>query len=185
MLDCQIAILENAIARYFATGTIPGPIGARHPSITPFEAYHCADGHIIIAAGNNGLFAKLCDAIGAAEIAKRPEFSSNDLRTQNHVALKQALEAALAKGKCADWLARLDAAGVPCGPMNNVEQALNDPQILSRNMVVSVQDEKVGELKMAGNPMKLSGFADPSTRGRAPELDADRAHILAELGIEA
>lgn len=184
MLDCQIAILENAIARYFATGTVPGPLGARHPSITPFEAYHAADGHIIIAAGNNGLFDKMCQAIGAPEIAARPEFASNELRTQNHMALKAAIEAALAKGSCADWLARLDAAGVPCGPLNNVEQALNDPQVLSRNMVVSVQDEVVGELKMAGNPMKLSGFPDPTTRGRAPDLDADRQHILAELGVK-
>jgi CoA:oxalate CoA-transferase len=184
MLDCQIAILENAIARYFATGTIPGPLGARHPSITPFEAYHAADGYIIIAAGNNGLFAKMCDAIGAPDIVGRAEFASNDLRTQNHDALKQAIEAALAKGKCADWLAKLDAAGVPCGPLNNVAQALHDPQIVSRNMVVSVQDDKAGELKMAGNPMKLSGFADPPTRGRAPELDADREHILAELGLK-
>ncbi|MDF3075727.1 MAG: uctC, partial [Alphaproteobacteria bacterium] len=72
-------------------------------------------------------------------------------------------------------------AGVPCGPLNNVEQALNDPQVLSRNMVVSAPDATVGELKMAGNPIKLSGFADPSTRGHAPDLDADRAAILAEL----
>ncbi len=185
MLDCQIAILENAIARYFATGTVPGPLGARHPSITPFEAYATADGHVIVAAGNNGLFAKLSQAIGAPEIATQAEFASNDLRTQNHVALKQFIEAALAKDTTAHWLEKLDAVGVPCGPMNNVEQALHDPQILSRNMVVSVHDEKVGELKMAGNPMKLSGFADSATRGRAPELDADRAHILAELGIKA
>ena len=184
MLDCQIAILENAIARYFATGAIPGPLGARHPSITPFEAYHAADGHIIVAAGNNGLFAKLASAIDAPEIATRPEFASNELRTQNHVALKHAIEAALSKSKCADWLSRLDAAGVPCGPLNNVAQALSDPQILSRNMVVSAQDQRVGELKMAGNPMKMSGFPDPTTRGRAPELDADRLHILAELGLK-
>jgi CoA:oxalate CoA-transferase len=181
MLDCQIAILENAIARYFATGAVPGPLGARHPSITPFEAYHAADGHIIIAAGNNGLFDKMCQAIGAPDIAARPEFASNELRTQNHLALKAAVEVALAKGNCADWLARLDAAGVPCGPLNNVEQALDDPQVRFRNMVVSMRDDAAGELKMAGNPMKFSGFADPATRGRAPDLDADRQHILAEL----
>jgi CoA:oxalate CoA-transferase len=185
MLDCQIAILENAIARYFATGAIPGPLGARHPSITPFEAYHAADGHIIVAAGNNGLFAKLANAIDAPEIAAQAKFASNDLRTQNHVALKQAIETALAKGKCADWLIKLDAAGVPCGPLNDVAQALANPQIAARNMVVSIQDAKAGELKMAGNPIKLSGFADPATRGRAPELDADRDYILAELGLKA
>ncbi|MGE0152761.1 MAG: CaiB/BaiF CoA transferase family protein [Reyranellaceae bacterium] len=181
MLDCQIAILENAIARYFATGQIPGPIGARHPSITPFEAYRAADGHVIVAAGNEGLFAKLCACIGAPQLPADPRFASNDLRTQNHEALKVELERAFAADTVAHWLSRLDAAGVPCGPLNNIEQALNDPQVLSRNMVVSTQDPVVGELKMAGNPIKLSAFADPSTRGRTPDLDADRAAILAEL----
>ena len=181
MLDCQIAILENAIARYFATGQVPGPIGARHPSITPFEAYRAADGHIIVAAGNDGLFARLCNAIGAANLLQDPRFASNDLRTQNHDGLKIEMEKAFAADSVAHWLALLDAAGVPCGPLNNVEQALNDPQVVSRNMVVSTQDPEVGELKMAGNPIKLSAFADPSTRGRAPDLDADRAAILDEL----
>jgi CoA:oxalate CoA-transferase len=181
MLDSQVAILENAITRYCATGVSPGPLGARHPTIAPFAAFATADGHIIIAAGNNGLFDKMCQAIGAPDIAARPEFASNELRTQNHLALKAAVEVALAKGNCADWLARLDAAGVPCGPLNNVEQALDDPQVRFRNMVVSMQDDAAGELKMAGNPMKFSGFADPATRGRAPDLDADRQHILAEL----
>ena len=160
---------------------MPGPIGARHPSITPFEAYRAADGHIIVAAGNDGLFARLCNAIGAANLLQDPRFASNDLRTQNHDGLKIEMEKAFAADSVAHWLALLDAAGVPCGPLNNVEQALNDPQVVSRNMVVSTQDPEVGELKMAGNPIKLSAFADPSTRGRAPDLDADRAAILDEL----
>jgi CoA:oxalate CoA-transferase len=181
MLDCQIAILENAIARYFATGQIPGPIGARHPSITPFEAYKAKDGHLIVAAGNDGLFGKLCTCIGIPELLSDKRFTNNDLRTQNHDGLKVELEQAFATDTVAHWLAKLDASGVPCGPLNNVEQALNDPQVLSRNMVVSARDPVVGELKMAGNPIKLSAFADPATRGRAPDLDADRAAILAEL----
>jgi CoA:oxalate CoA-transferase len=181
MLDCQIAILENAIARYFATGQIPGPIGARHPSITPFEAYKAKDGHLIVAAGNDGLFGKLCTCIGIPELLSDKRFTNNDLRTQNHDGLKVELEQAFATDTVAHWLAKLDASGVPCGPLNNVEQALNDPQVLSRNMVVSTKDPVVGELKMAGNPIKLSAFADPATRGRAPDLDADRAAILAEL----
>jgi CoA:oxalate CoA-transferase len=181
MLDCQIAILENAIARYFATGQIPGPIGARHPSITPFEAYKAKDGHLIVDAGNDGLFGKLCTCIGIPELLSDKRFTNNDLRTQNHDGLKVELEQAFATDTVAHWLAKLDASGVPCGPLNNVEQALNDPQVLSRNMVVSTRDPVVGELKMAGNPIKLSAFADPATRGRAPDLDADRAAILAEL----
>ncbi|MGE0734975.1 MAG: CaiB/BaiF CoA transferase family protein [Alphaproteobacteria bacterium] len=179
MLDCQIAILENAIARYCATGQIPGPIGARHPTITPFEAFATADGHIIIAAGNNGLYTKLCHAIGRPDLITDDRFISNDLRTQNQPALKAEIEAILIGGGTAIWLEKLEQAGVPCGPINNVAQALSDPQVLSRNMVVSIDDKDVGELKMAGNPIKISGFADPSTRGAVPDLDGDRAQILA------
>jgi CoA:oxalate CoA-transferase len=136
---------------------------------------------VIVAAGNDGLFAKLCHCIGAAHLLGDKRFANNDLRTQNHDGLKVEMERAFAADSVAHWLAKLDAAGVPCGPLNNVEQALTDPQVLSRNMVVSTQDPVVGELKMAGNPIKLSAFADPSTRGRAPDLDADRAAILAGL----
>lgn len=183
MLDCQIAILENAIARYAATGSIPGPMGARHPSITPFEALKTGDGHMVIAAGNNQLFAKLAEALGDPAMATDPRFATNDARTQNHDALKPALEKLLAAKPTVHWLAVLDRAGVPCGPINNVAQALADPQIVARNMVVSSDDHQVGTLKMAGNPIKLSGFPDPATRGTTPELDGDRAAVLKELGL--
>jgi CoA:oxalate CoA-transferase len=181
MLDCQIAILENAIARYFATGQTPGPLGARHPSITPFEAFATQDGHVIIAAGNDALFAKLCDAIGRSDLRDDARFASNDLRTRNHAPLKEQLEATLRARSTAEWLAILEPAGVPSGPINNVAQALSDPQIAARNMVVSVTDPQVGTLKMAGNPIKLSGFADPATRGAVPSLDGDRETILRSL----
>ncbi|HVO13805.1 MAG TPA: CoA transferase [Alphaproteobacteria bacterium] len=181
MLDCQIAILENAIARYVATGQIPGPLGARHASITPFEAFHAKDGHLIIAAGNDALFAKLCDALGRPDLKTNELFRTNDLRTTHHDALKAEIEAALASATVEAWLDRLDRAGVPSGPINNVAQALADPQIAARNMVVTVDDPEAGTLKMAGNPIKLSAFADPATRGPVPDLDGNRAQILTEL----
>ena len=183
MLDCQIAILENAIARYVATGQVPGPMGARHPSITPFEALKAKDGHMVVAAGNDLLFAKLADALGGPDLARDARFATNDARTRNHDALKPALEALLGARPVHEWLDLLERVGVPCGPINNVAQALADPQIAARNMVVSSVDPAIGALKMAGNPIKLSGFADPPTRGAAPDLDADRAAILKELGL--
>ena len=183
MLDCQIAILENAIARYVSTGQVPGPLGARHPSITPFEAFRTADGWMIVAAGNDGLFRKLAVALARPDLADDPRFASNEARTRNAAALKQEIEGALALQGTTAWLEEIDAAGVPCGPINDVAQALADPQIHARNMVVSVEDPEVGALRMAGNPIKLSGTADPSTRRPAPGLDADRARILAELGL--
>ena len=181
MLDSQVAILENAIARYTATGEVPGPLGSRHPSITPFEALATRDGHVIIAAGNDALFAALCRALGCAELARAPRFASNDLRTRNHAALKPALEAALAARSAAEWLALLSEAGVPCAPIQNVQQVLEDRQVAARNMVVTVEGGTDGATRAAGNPIKLSAFRDPPRRDPAPDLDADRARILAEL----
>jgi len=182
MLDCQVALLENAIARYVATGQVPGPLGSRHPSITPFEAFACADGHLIIAAGNDGLFRKLCDVLARPELADDPRFCSNQARTSNADALKIAIDGALSERTRADWLAALEAAGVPCGPINDVAEVMADPQVAARNMVIRVLDEVAGEISMPGNPIKLSGFEDPATREPAPGLDADRQRLLDELG---
>ncbi len=178
MLDCQVAMLENGIARYTATGEIPGPLGSRHPSITPFQAFSTADGHIVIATGNDILFARMAKTIGLPDLIDDNRFMSNELRCQHVEALEQQMEAALTRHTTAHWLPVLESAGVPCGPINNVEQVLNDPQIVARNMVVSAIDPDVGEVRMAGNPIKMSGFADPGNRRPAPELDADRAEIL-------
>ena len=181
MLDCQIAILENAIARYVTSGQVPGPLGARHPSITPFEAFATSDGHVIIAAGNDNLFHRLCTAIGRPDLAANALFGTNALRTQHQPALKTEIEAATKAKSTEAWLAILDRAGVPAGPINTVDKALADPQIQSRNMVVTMQDADVGTLRMAGNPIKMSAFPDPTTRPTAPALDGDRAAILREI----
>jgi CoA:oxalate CoA-transferase len=182
MLDCQVAILENAIARYAATGEVAGPLGARHPSITPFAAFEAKDGWIIIAAGNDTLFRRMCEAIGAPELPDDPRFVTNGLRTDNEAALSEAINAALRARTVDQWLAMLEKAGVPCGPINAIDQVLSDPHVLARNMVVTSEDPDSGKLLMAGNPIKMSGFADPETRRPAPKLDADRAAILKEIG---
>lgn len=181
MLDCQVAILENAIARYFATGEVPGPIGSRHPSITPFEAFATGDGHIVIAAGNDVLFRRLCDVLDRDALAADARFADNDLRTRHCIELKREIELTLASRTSAEWLAALESAGIPCGPIQDVAEVLADPQVAARNMVVSSTDAAIGELRMAGNPIKLSAFDDPPTRRPAPDLDADRDRILREL----
>jgi CoA:oxalate CoA-transferase len=182
MLDCQVALLENAIARYVATARVPGPLGSRHPSITPFEAFACSDGHLILAAGNDGLFRKLCHVLGCPELADDPRFGSNQARTGNADALKIAIEGALGARTRADWLAAFEAAGVPCAPINDVAEVMADPQVAARNMVIRVMDEVAGEIPMPGNPIKLSAFEDPDTREPAPGLDQDRRRLLDELG---
>jgi CoA:oxalate CoA-transferase len=170
MLDCQVAILENAIARYAASGEVPGPLGARHPSITPFAAFAAADGHFVIAAGNNALFRRLCRVVGRPELADDERFATNHLRTEHHAELQVALERALVAKPVAEWLQLLEAADLPCGPNNDVAQVLAHPQVRARNMVVTVDDERLPGLEMAGNPIKSSRHPDPPQRGRVPDL---------------
>ena len=183
MLDCQISLLENAVVRYNTTGKVPGPLGARHPSITPFEPYQTADGLLIIAGGNDSLFVRIAAALGLGALPADPRFKTNDLRSQNAEALKVALESVLKTKPMDHWVAVFDEAGVPCGPINTIDRALQHPQVAARNMLVTVDDPVTGPIKVAGNPLKIEGFPDPATRAPAPELDGDRARILKELGL--
>jgi CoA:oxalate CoA-transferase len=183
MFDCQLALLENAVMRYTTSGKVPGPMGARHPSITPFEAYKTKDGHLIIAAGNDALYVKLCQTLGRPDLAENPLFKTNDLRNTHNRALGAEIEKELARETTAGWIEIFETAGVPCGPVNNIAEALAHPQAAARNMLVEADDKVAGKIKVAGNPLKISGFADPTTRPGAPELDGDRAKILKELGL--
>ena len=182
MFDCQVALLENAVMRYFTSGTAPGPLGARHPSIAPFEAFETEDGYIIISAGNDSLFAKMSEGLGKPQWATDPRYITNDLRSQNVDAIKDEMELVLSTNTTAHWITVMDKVGVPCGPINNVAQSADHPQTLARNMIVNVEDPVSGPMRVVGNPVKISAFDDPTTREPAPNLDQDRDAILAELG---
>ena len=181
MLDCQLALLENAVMRYHVSGTAPGPLGARHPSITPFEAYQTKDGYIIISAGNDALFAKLCDALGKPEWVTDARYTTNDLRNQNVEALKTEMEAVLGKKMTSHWVDRLGDFGIPASPINDIGKASSHPQTIARNMIVSIDDPITGPMKVSGNPIKISGFEDPKMRPPAPNLDEHRDQILDEI----
>jgi len=185
MLDCQVAILENAIARLAASGEIPRPLGSRHPSITPFEAYPTADGHLVVAAGNDALFRRLAATLELPSLSADARFASNEARCQHADALRELLSQRLRERPTAAWLERLETAGVPCGPIQDVAQVLAHPQVRARNMVVGVDDPTLAvAFPVAGNPIKSPAFADPTTRRPAPALDGDRARILAWLDEE-
>jgi CoA:oxalate CoA-transferase len=179
MLDGQIAILESAVMRYAITGQAPRPMGNRHPSITPFEPYAAADRPLIIAAGNDDLFTRLCQALGQPALAADPRFATNRDRNRNVDALKDALEAVLRTAPAAHWVEVLDAAGVPCSLIHTVADAVEHPQVQARNMIVTADG-----LRMAGNPVKLSAFPDPPTRRPAPALDADGERLRREFLTE-
>ncbi len=182
MLDCQVAILENAISRYFSNGEVPGPLGMRHPSITPFAGFKAKGGEsIVIAAGNDILFQKLCGVLDCHELITDSRFATNDMRTVHFEPLFEIIEKSLSQKSVGEWLVLLEQAGVPCGPINNVEQVVNDQHVRSRNMIVTATDTDGTTMSMSGNPVKFSGYEDHAKRRAAPALDSDRQDILAWL----
>ncbi|MDP2856967.1 MAG: CoA transferase, partial [Bacillota bacterium] len=138
MMDCQVAILENAIGRFQATGDVPKAIGNRHPSITPFTSVRAKDAGLVVAAGNDALWGKLCQAIGRPEMEKDTRFVNNELRTRAADDLGLILNEAFTVRDRAEWLAILEAYDVPCGPINTVADVMADPQVLAREMLVEI-----------------------------------------------
>lgn len=183
MLDCQVAILENAISRYLGGGAMPGPLGARHPTIAPFEAYATKDGYMVIAAGNDALFDKLANALAVPALVSDARLRTNDSRVANVDTLKDIIEDVTTTRPTRHWLDVLAEAGVPCGPINDIAQVVDDPQVRARAMIVEIDDARAGTLRVAGNPIKIEGAPDPARRPGAPGLDEHRARILAELGL--
>lgn len=185
MLDCQVAVLENAISRYLVSGNVPKPLGNRHPSITPFEAYTAADGHVIVGAGNDRLWEKLCRLIERTDLLEDQRFISNLERTQHVQELKVILDGVFKTRSIKEWLEQLEAAGIPCAPINTVEQIVNDPQIKAREMIVELAHPVAGLMKMPGLPIKFS--ATPGAiETPAPLLGQHTEELLEELlGLSA
>ena len=185
MLDCQVAILENAMVRYFSTGDIPRPLGRRHPAITPFEIFESADGYVVIAIGNNELWRKFCEHVDHPELIDDERFHTNALRTENHESLFPILAEIMCRRTTDEWVEALEAIGVPCGPVNTVDKVANDPQVLARDMIAEVEHNTTGTVQIPGIPIKLS-----ETPGQidapAPNLGEHTSEILTGLlGLEA
>lgn len=185
MLDSVFAVLENALARFQASGQDPAPLGNRHPSITPFSTFAAADGPIAIACGNNALFERLCDALGAAAVAADPRFASNALRTQNQAELARAIESRLAAGTTADWERRLLAAGIPAARVNRISDLLADEHLRERGMLAQLRLAGDAEaITIPGTPLRAEGFSR-TVADRAPALGEHTANVLRELaGVE-
>lgn len=159
MLDCQVSLLENPLARYFATGEVPVPIGNIHPTLNPMGAFPTQDRFIIIGIGNDTLWKKFCEVVDKKQWIEDERFITNAKRTENSAQLVELLEGLFRTRKTADWLAVLENAGIPCGPINTVDEVANDPHLGFREMIVSAQHPIAGEVKMAGVPVKMSRTA--------------------------
>ena len=181
MLDCQIAILENAIARYLSKNEIPKPMGSRHPSIAPFEAFKTKDSYIIIAAGNDKLFEKLCNILEVPEMFTDEKFNTNSSRAKHMDELKTILENKLSAKSTNDWVSQMEKDKIPCGPIFNIKEAVENPQVEARNMIVKAYHKVIGDFRLAGNPIKMSTYDDPNKRGDIPDLDEHREKIIKEF----
>jgi CoA:oxalate CoA-transferase len=178
MLDCQVAILENAIVRHMASGEVPAPLGSRHPSIAPFEAFPATDGHVILAVGTKQ-WERFCHAVGRPDLAAHPHFATNALRAEHVDELREILAPITQRKPVAAWVREMEAIGVPCGPVNTVDRVVQDPQVKAREMLVEVQDAAVGPIPVAGLPIKLS-MTPGKVGGRAPGLGEHTETVLAE-----
>lgn len=179
MLDSMVSILENAIIRYQITGEVPGPIGSRHPSITPFGVFEARDGVVVIAAGHDRHFELLCGLIGRPELAGDSRFSTNNLRTQNVEALTAAINEALSRDTVEAWTGKFDEAGIVCGTIQTVQDLFTSDQLAWRNMLIPLENDP--SLRIAGNPVKYGDTPDILTARRAPELDEHREEIVRVL----
>jgi CoA:oxalate CoA-transferase len=182
MLDCQIALLENPFARYFATGEVPGPIGTRHPSTTPFQAFPTKDGWIVIALywGVENQWELFCVTIGRPEIMDDPRYRTPGLRTRHHAELEPVLNDALMERTTEEWLREFDAIGLPCGPLNDIAQAAEHPQVVARQMLKDVSHPSGFSLRVADTPVRLSRTPG-GIQGPPPAIGEDTDAVLSEL----
>ncbi|MFZ0407697.1 MAG: CoA transferase [Cyanobium sp.] len=181
MLDCQLALLEDALPACLSLGEIAQPQGSRHPEITPFQAYTTQDSYIVIAAGNDHLFNLMAQVLEQPDLLENLNYKTNALRHAHVDELEADMEAALRHRTTQQWIEVLNNAGVPCGPVNTVAEVVNDPQVAARHMIVSIPDPVIGNLQVAGNPIKMSGVPERISHMPPPSLDGDREAILALL----
>ena len=182
MLDSMVAVLENAIARYSATGKAPEPIGNRHPSIAPFATFETLDGQINIAVGNDAIWQKFCRAIGREEICDHPKFSTNPERVKNLEELTDIVSVALRSRSSQQWLETFQKLDIPSGRLSCIADVFSDPQVIAREMLVDVPHNGIN-VKMPGVPIKFS--ATPAgIAGPAPVLgEHNREIFLGLLGL--
>ena len=182
MLDCQISILENAFVRYFATGQVPKPLGTRHPAATPFQAFPTKDGYMVLALswGVENQWELYCATIGRLDLIDDPRFDTPALRTEHHGELEPMLIEAMRRKTTAEWLREFDSIGLPCGPLNNIAQAAEQPQVKARGMLVEVEHPVIGKLPLPDTPVKLSRTPG-GIRGASPALGEYTDEVLRDL----
>jgi crotonobetainyl-CoA:carnitine CoA-transferase CaiB-like acyl-CoA transferase len=180
LLDSLVAVLANQGANYLATGTPPGRLGNDHPNITPYQVFRVADGSVIVACGNDNLFRKFCEVAGCRELAHDERFVTNGKRIANRAELTRILSEVMAKRPMRDWLAALEAAGVPCGPINDLKQVFEEPQAVARGLKMELPHPSAGSVSLVRSPMRFS--ETPVEQGvPPPTLGQHTEEVLRDL----
>jgi CoA:oxalate CoA-transferase len=180
MLECQIALLENPFARYFATGEVPKPLGTRHPIDTPFQAFETKDSWIVVAIIGAKTWPLFCAAIDHVELIDDNRFSTGWLRTQHYDELNPIISKSMRKKPTQEWLSEFVALEIPCGPVNTIDQVASNPQVLARSAITEMIHPKLGKMKTANTPIRLSR-TPAKLEKTAPELGQDTNNVLSEL----
>ena len=182
LLDTQVAMLANLGANYLVTGVAPQRAGNAHQNIVPYQVFEAADGHMILAVGNDGQFAKFCEVAGRPELATDPRFARNADRVRHRAVLVPMLAELMRQRPKAQWLGALEAAKVPCGPINDLAEVFADPQVQARGMTVELPHPLAERVKLVASPMKLS--ATPVQYRRPPPLLGEHTdEVLLEAGL--
>ena len=181
LLDVQVSWLANVASNYLVGGRIPRRLGTAHPNTVPYQVFPTEDGFIIVAANNDGQFERFCEAAGAPELLNDPDFSTNALRVRNRDRLVPKVEAVTRTRGTAAWMEALEAAGVPCAPVNTVDQVFADPQVQARGMQIRMPHPLAGEdVRLVGSPIQLSR-TPVSYRRAPPTLGQHTDEVLAEV----
>ena len=184
LLESQIAMLDFQAARYLINQEIPGQTGNDHPTMTPMGTYPTLDGYINIASAGNEMWKRLCKALNIEKYTNDKDFLNDDLRTKNRKRLTKIIVDALSQGTNNEWILKLNKVSIPCGPINNIEEVFSDPQVKHNNMSQSVIHNKLGNINLVGQPVKLS--RTPSNFYKAaPEKGEHTEEILEELGYKS
>jgi formyl-CoA transferase len=181
LVEAGIALSVWESVQYFAEGTPPQPLGSAHRMLAPYQAIRCSDGYVTLGAANDRLFQRLCDLLGHPEWAADPDYANDTRRVRNRAGLIERIETITSARPRQEWLERLEAAGIPCGPINNYAEAYADPQIRAREMIAEVDHPTLGRLRMPGSPIKMSGTPTVVSR-RAPLLGEHTRDVLREAG---
>jgi crotonobetainyl-CoA:carnitine CoA-transferase CaiB-like acyl-CoA transferase len=182
MLDVQVSFLANQAMNYLVSGQPPRRNGNAHPNIQPQDVYPCRDGHLVLVVGNDGQFVRFCEAVGRPELATDPRFATNAARVRNRAVLTPLVTELLAEGDLADWVARFEQAGVPCGPINTIPMVFEDEQVRHRGMLLKLPHPLADEVPLVASPMKFAE-APLSFERPPPLLGQHTEEVLRELGL--